>query len=218
MVSQRADGRANTRGLLLDLDDTLYDRGAAFRSWAEEVACIQLGHPLDPDQLTALIAIDRRGHRPREEFAAEALLLGLHVDAESFPFQLTEHVVAEPGVLDTIEALAQNRRIAIVTNGGAAQRAKVARIGLERVVHAVFVSSEVGVAKPDPAIFDRALQWCELAATEVMFVGDHPIVDLAPAAALGMATTWRVRGEWPESLEPPTYRITNIRELREVCA
>lgn len=206
------------RGLLLDLDDTLYDRAAAFRGWADELARAQLGRMLDSTEVDTLVALDRRGHRSRAEFAVDALELGLTVDPYRFPFLLAEHVTPEAGARETIEALAETRRIAVVTNGGAAQRVKLAKLGLDRIVHEVFVSGEVGFAKPDPAIFERALRWTELPAADVLFVGDHPVIDLAPAAALGMATAWRARSEWPDELGPPTFRVDRIVELREVCA
>jgi HAD superfamily hydrolase (TIGR01509 family) len=44
------------------------------------------------------------------------------------------------------------------------------------------------VAKPDPAIFERALEACGRSARECVFVGDNPERDLAPARALGMKT------------------------------
>ncbi len=201
------------RGLLLDLDDTLFDRAAAFEAWADGMAHVQLGRPLDPAELADLIAIDRRGHRSRRAFADDARRLGLVVDAEAFPFQLAEHVVAEPGLRDTIEALAKTRRIAVVTNGGPAQRSKLERLGLASIVRMVFVSEELGVAKPNLEIFEKALAWSELPARDVVFVGDMPAIDLAPAAALGMATAWRARGEWPAELAAPTHRIHQIAEL-----
>jgi putative hydrolase of the HAD superfamily len=203
------------RGLLLDLDDTLYDRGAAFAAWVAE----RLGHEPTPGELGELRAIDGRGHRPRPAFAADAAKLGIAVDPDRFPFELAEHVRPEPGVADAIIALAATRRVAVVTNGGSAQRSKLARIGLDRVVQATFVSGELGMAKPDPALFARALAWTELAASEVLFVGDEPAIDLAPAAALGMATAWRRRVPWPEglALAAPTFTIQRVVDLLELC-
>ncbi|MEO8698576.1 MAG: HAD family hydrolase [Kofleriaceae bacterium] len=194
--------------MLLDLDDTLFDRTAAFARWARARGF----------DATALTAIDRRGHRARSEFAGDAARLGMTIDPERFPFELAEHVEPEPAVRETVEALARSHRVAIVTNGGGAQRVKLARLALDGIVHAVFVSSEVGSAKPDHAIFERALAWLELPAGEVLFVGDEPAIDLAPAAALGMATAWRVRSEWPVRQPPPTHTITSIPELEALCA
>lgn len=206
------------RGLLLDLDDTLFDRTAAFDAWSEGIAQLQLGRRLDAGEREALHAFDRRGHRSRREFAEDARRLGLSIDAARFPFDLAEHVVPEPGVAEVIAELARSRRVAIVTNGGAAQRIKLQQIGLDKIVRQVMVSEEVGIAKPDARIFQHALAWSELAPEEILFVGDEPVIDLAPAASLGMATAWRARGTWPSELAPPTFQITAIDQLRGIVA
>jgi FMN phosphatase YigB (HAD superfamily) len=197
------------RAYLLDLDDTLFDRSAALRAWAAAQRV------LSPAEWALLVEIDGRGHRPREAFARDAYVqLGLAVDPTRFGHVLVEHVIPEPGVREAVTALAAAARVAIVTNGGSAQRAKLARLGLDGVVHAVFVSSEVGSTKPEIAIFERALAWTEHAAPEVLFVGDDPLIDLAPAASLGLATAWRARSTtWPYELAPPTHRIGSLAEL-----
>jgi len=206
------------RGLLLDLDDTLFDRGAAFDAWSDGIAAVQLGRVLTPGERETLRAFDRRGHRSRQRFAEDARALGLQVDAALFPSQLAAHVVPEEAVVETIAELARTRRVAIVTNGGTAQRVKLQRIGLESIVRMVIVSEEIGIAKPDARIFQHALKWSECAPAELLFVGDEPVIDLAPASSLGMATAWRVRGAaWPEELARPTYQIASIAALREIA-
>ncbi len=207
-------GGGTPRALLLDLDDTLFDRGAAFRAWLAG----RLGRAPGPEELEAWTELDQRGRRPRDEFAQAAARLGLAVDPDRFPFELAEHVAPEPGAREAVARLAARLRVGVVTNGGAAQRDKLARLGLAGVVHAVFVSSELGAAKPARAIFERALRWTEHAPHDVLFAGDDPIVDLAPAAAHGMVTAWRVRGEWPRWLAPPAHRIHSVAALEELCA
>jgi FMN phosphatase YigB (HAD superfamily) len=203
------------RALLIDLDDTLFDRTAALRAWSEVAARSQLGRSLVAAEWHLLRELDARGHRSREIFAGDVLAqLGLTIDPQRFAAALAEHVIPEPGVAACVARLAANRRVAIVTNGGAAQRVKLRAIGLESIVHAVFVSGELGIAKPAPGIFERALCWTEHPAAEVLFVGDDPNIDLAPAAALGMATAWRGRDvPWPVDLARPTFQIARIEEL-----
>jgi len=205
------------RALLLDLDDTLFDRNAALCAWGDHLAWTQRGRSLDREELALLLELDARGHRSRREFASDAHgRLGLVIDPNVFPAQLAEHVMIEPGVEATVARLASIMRVGIVTNGGSAQRTKLARIGLDDLVHAVFVSGELGTAKPDPEIFQRALRWTEQRPADVLFVGDHPTIDLAPAAELGMATAWRRRGMWPTGLRAPTYTIDAIAQLAEL--
>ncbi|MEJ7604592.1 MAG: hypothetical protein WKG01_42460, partial [Kofleriaceae bacterium] len=129
------------RALLLDLDDTLFDRHAAFSAWADDLAWAQRGRSVSGDELRLLGELDARGQRSRRELANDAYArLGFVIDPNTFPAALAEHVMIEDGVARTITRLAEIMRVGIVTNGGAAQRRKLARIGLEEVVHAVFVS------------------------------------------------------------------------------
>ena len=202
------------RAILFDLDDTLFDRTAALRRWATS----QLGD-VDAEAFAWIGELDQRGRRPRLHFAAGMIeRFGVQRTvaelATAFPGELATHVEPEPGVRPAIERLAVEARVAIVTNGGAAQRDKLARAGLAHVIRDVFVSGELGVAKPAPAIFERALAWAGVPASECIFVGDDPILDLEPAAALGMATAWIPRAPWPAALAlSPTYTIASIGAL-----
>jgi HAD superfamily hydrolase (TIGR01509 family) len=201
------------RGIFFDLDDTLFDRTAALCRWVDT----HVG-ALDAAERSWVIALDDRGRRPRLHFAAGLVArFGIKRTvtelAAAFPAELAEHVEPEPGVHDVIARLAEHRRVAIVTNGGAAQRDKLARAGLADLVPTVFVSGELGVAKPAAAIFERVLAWSELSAGECLFVGDDPLNDIAPAAALGMGTAWRTRELWPIELACPQYTIRSIGEL-----
>lgn len=53
-----------------------------------------------------------------------------------------------------------------------------------------FISSEVGLHKPDPRIFEQALAQTGLSAGEVLVLGNEVEVDLKPAKNLGMQTLW----------------------------
>lgn len=200
------------RAIFFDLDDTLFDRTAALRRWV----VAQIG-TLDHAALAWVIELDDRGRQSRLHFAAGVIeRFELHRTvtelATAFPRELATHVEPEPGVRATLAQLAANHSVAIVTNGGAAQRAKLARAGLADVVETVFVSSELGLAKPAPGIFEHALAWSSVAAGECLFVGDDPINDIAPAAALGMATAWLPRGRWIGDLVP-SFTIASIPQL-----
>lgn len=206
--------------LLLDLDDTLYDRDRALVAWAQRCARAQVGHELSREALAALRRIDHGGHRDRRAFAADARALGLTVDPEQFPFAIAGELTVDPTTVATLTRLADRYRLAIVTNGGPAQRIKLAALGLADLRCAIIVSGELGVAKPDRAIFDAALRACDAASHEAVFVGDHPYIDIAAAAALGMATAWRIHHgrtpPWPRELAAPRWTIAAIDELPEL--
>ena len=207
------------RAVFLDLDDTLFDRTAALRRWAAATL-----PELDEADERWLLACDGHGRRARLDFATDLvarfeLPTRAEVLASAFPLQLAAHVEREAGVREQIARLAIQTRVAVVTNGsGAAQRMKLRRLGLDQLVHAVFISGELGIAKPSPEIFHHALRWSGQAAASCLFVGDDPINDIAPAAALGIATAWRERDAWPSELPSPTFRLPSITALEQVCA
>jgi putative hydrolase of the HAD superfamily len=65
--------------------------------------------------------------------------------------------------------------------------ALLAGLGVADLFQSVLIPARVGYSKPDPRIFNDALESLGVRAAETVFVGDHPEIDLAPAAALGMA-------------------------------
>jgi len=207
------------RAVFLDLDDTLFDRDAALRRWAASML-----PALDADDEAWLAACDGRGHRARLAFATDVVTrFGLpllpEVLASAFSLQLAAHVEREAGVRELIARLAIQTRVAIVSNGsGAAQRMKLRRLGLDQLVHAVFISGELGCEKPAPEIFQHALRWAGQPASQCLFVGDDPVLDIQPAAALGLTTAWRARTAWPAELAPPTHQLGSLAALEQVCA
>lgn len=68
------------------------------------------------------------------------------------------------------------------------------RSDFDELFNAVVISGEVGIRKPDPAIYELAAQRLELAPAAIAFVDDLP-GNLKPARALGMATVHHRRAE-----------------------
>jgi len=76
--------------------------------------------------------------------------------------------------------------ILVVSNFDARVRALLGALGLGTLIDRVTISSEAGAAKPDPAIFARALADAGLAASDVVHVGDTIKEDLRGARAAGI--------------------------------
>ena len=64
----------------------------------------------------------------------------------------------------------------------------LADVGLAPLLDCVVLPSDVGAAKPSPAIFERALALLGATGAQTIFVGDDPETDLAGAARLGLRT------------------------------
>lgn len=112
--------------------------------------------------------------------------------AAAFTTGMQEFGDLYPGALDVVRALAERGPIALVTNAiSQIQRRRIERVGLAEHLDAVVISSEVGVSKPSPAIFDHAFdQLGPLDPTATLMVGDSLTSDMAGGVAAGLPTCW----------------------------
>ena len=88
-------------------------------------------------------------------------------------------------------------RLGIITHGWAVKQAeKIVRLGLVPFLdpRAIFISDLIGISKPNPKLYQVALEDLGLAASQVMYVGDSPEHDVAPPRSLGMVAVWVARG------------------------
>lgn len=208
--------------LLIDLDDTLVDRSAAFASWATDFVARHNG---TTDDVEWIIRKDRGGYCPRIELASMLKEhFGLPEDVpdvlQSIMGEHLKRVELYSGVEGALkEFRARGARIVVVTNGVTErQLIKYQRVGLEALTDAVVVSETVGYSKPHPAIFSAALELVP-ADTEVWMVGDNAIADVQGANDLGFSTAWisHVR-HWPLEFSPSIIGVTPAQALDAVLA
>jgi putative hydrolase of the HAD superfamily len=108
-----------------------------------------------------------------------------------------------PGAQELVRRLAQRVPVAIVTNGPPdIQRLKIEQAGIAPHLSAVVISGELGVGKPDPAIFRRALELLEVAPERAVMVGDNWERDVLGARAVGMRALWISQGRPVPAPEP----------------
>jgi putative hydrolase of the HAD superfamily len=116
-----------------------------------------------------------------------------------------------PEVPPVLRRLAPRYRLVSVTNGNS----DVARTPLAGLFHRSLTAAGVGAAKPDPALFEGALDWAGLDATQAVHVGDDPRLDVEAARRIGMQAVWVNRSgqTWPEDLAPPVVEVTDLNGL-----
>ena len=121
-----------------------------------------------------------------------------------------------------LAVLQQSYRLAVVSNFTGNLRPCLEELDLMRYFSAVADSGHVGVTKPDPRLFQHALESLRDGARNadgepVWMVGDNFEADIRPAAGLGMQTAWLAP---PVARSPdanlPTVRLTTLTELAEV--
>ena len=115
-----------------------------------------------------------------------------------------------------LAGLAGSYRLAVVTNGASClQREKLDYAGLADRFDVIVVSADVGVGKPDPAVFRHALQRLGAANGRAVMVGDSLARDVDGAEAAGLAAIWvnRARRARPDGRR----MLVEIRSLAELA-
>ena len=111
--------------------------------------------------------------------------------------------------------------LAVVTNGAAdAQRDKLQVLGIEQWFDAIVISGEVGIAKPQAAIFQVALDRLGVEPERTWHVGDSPATDVAGAKAAGIGAVWLNRHGLArtDSDPPPDLEIRSLAALEGLAA
>ncbi|MDH3603764.1 MAG: HAD family hydrolase [Candidatus Tectomicrobia bacterium] len=211
--------------VLFDLDCTLVDRLEQTRRYAVQFAAHFRDHLVhaDPVHLAdVILAADGLGYRPATRFADMIEQLQWHyrpalVDLESHWYaHFASLAVAMDGAVEVLAALqTKGLSLGIITNGSVgSQRTKIDQLGLQTYCQAIVISEAVGMKKPDPAIFQHALDALGVPPASAWFVGDHPVNDIAGAQRAGLTPVWLAGSHpWPSDREPPPYRITHVSEL-----
>jgi putative hydrolase of the HAD superfamily len=108
-----------------------------------------------------------------------------------------------PDAAPALEELrAAGTRLVIASNWDCSLPDWLEPLGLLELVDAVVTSADVGAAKPDPALFLRALEQAGVPAAEAVHVGDSLDNDVAGARAAGIRPLLLVRhGEPPPGVE-----------------
>ena len=112
-------------------------------------------------------------------------LYALDLEAASHPFYPDA-----PFVLQTLHE--RGCRVAVVSNIHFDFRPEFAAAGIDEYVDAFVLSFEHGIQKPDPRMFELALESLSVDAHEAVMVGDQVALD-APAIRAGVAT-WLLPG------------------------
>jgi putative hydrolase of the HAD superfamily len=95
--------------------------------------------------------------------------------------------VVRPGTMEALERLrSRGLRLAIVSNAEGQVENDARRFGLAPFFDTIIDSHIVGVAKPDPRIFQIALERLGVAPDEVRYAGDIYSIDMLGARAAGI--------------------------------
>ena len=181
------------RALIIDYGGVLTtDLFASFADF-----CTREG--LEPAQVARAFRDDREARRALVDFecgrledaAFEAMLAArLGVAPDGLIRGLFEGVEPDPDMVAAVAAAkAAGIRVALLSNSWGAT--SYDRTGWDELFDATVISGEVGIRKPDPAIYAIASERLGVAPRQTVFVDDLE-QNLAPARAAGMAVVHHV--------------------------
>jgi len=194
-------------GILLDLDNTLYDFGSA-----KEEACRQVvsavGVGTADDLVRAFLFSPFGVESPKaiQSFLSEQGI----TDPETFMHAVQvythakiEAIRAYPGVYETLLKIhTAGLKIGAITNASKAHASeRLLHIGAADFFDCLVTPDTTGMKKPDPAMFLHAASLLKIQPHQRCAVGDNLVNDIRPAQEAGMCT---IHAEYGNRL-PPEY-------------
>ncbi|MFH0963114.1 MAG: HAD hydrolase-like protein [Planctomycetota bacterium] len=224
------------RGIFFDIDDTLYSTTEFARKArrASVERMVELGLKIDAEtclkELEEVIAefsanygqhfdklIARLGPGAVGDLNPAVLVAGAVM---AYHATKEQDLAPFPGVAEVFRKLSRTSLVVgVITEGLAVKQAeKLLWLGLHPFVTpgAIFISDQIGISKPNPKLFKRALDTTGLRAAEAMYVGNRATHDVDPPAALGMHTVlFEHGGKYAGQLggAKPDYVIHGFEEL-----
>lgn len=227
--------------LFIDLDNTLYDFSGNSRE-----AYIAVYNQLDYDRWfrsfehyyeiyeeynLRLWALYAEGKITKEHLNAERYSHPLRVvgapDPEAIGAQFWDEAMKRlplgsrlmPHAKEILTYLRPKYKMYILSNGFTElQSRKMQSAGIAHYFDGMILSEDIGVNKPNPAIFTHALQVAGSTAEESLMIGDNYEVDIEGAQRVGIDQVFYniskkdLNPEYPQ----PTFTITSLLELKEI--
>lgn len=220
--------------LILDADGTLLDFRRA-EALALEKTPIQMGMQVSGDYCDTYHAINDslwrefeagilQAHEVRSQRFKQLLeRLDIAGDSHALSEAFLKNLVRESTFIDGAESLLTGLKnrigLVLLTNGFAdVQRARIARLGLGDTFDHVIISEEVGVAKPDRAIFEIVFERMGRPdKAGVLIVGDSLFSDIRGGSDYGIDTCWFNTDQRANTTGiEPTYEIGHLNEIAEL--
>lgn len=221
--------------VLFDADDTLLDFGKS-EAAALQQAFDMFGLPLTDEIRAGYLEINHglwkaleRGevdkphvlaHRFQETFVRFGIAGPTDGSFErEYQRLLGEGAYLVDGAVDVLNALKRHCRLAIVTNGVTATQTNRLRLsGLDQIIGDVFISEQIGVAKPQAGFFDAVFAVMgEPDRSRVLIVGDSLTSDMRGGEVAGIDSCWyNPAGKRNDTGVRITYEITDLAELLKI--
>lgn len=226
------------KNLFIDLDDTLYDfSGASRESFMETYELLQYDRFFDSfehylslyepynlelwriygeGKITKAELNKRRYSHPLEAVGIYDQELADTFCCEALSRIPTKDKLVE-GAVELLEYLRPKYNMYILSNGfQELQSYKMRTAGIDKYFDDIILSEEIGVNKPNPRLFEYALQKSGAMLEESIMIGDMFETDIAGAANIGMEQIYFNPKKKENCIFTPTYMVTGLLQIKEI--
>ena len=165
-------------------------------------------HDLSHIRLTLIqLGLSRCGYTNSYDLAEQAFAVY---------FKARNDVALFDGTHTQLSALKKNYKIGALTNGNA----DLTLVGIDHLFDFYFNSAQLGLSKPHPDFFAKAIEHTGVHAQNFIHIGDHPGHDIAGAQAAGMRTIWMnpEQRAWPNGQATACAEIQHLSQLSAAVA
>lgn len=196
------------KGVLLDLDDTLYDYKSVNKiALAYTFDQISKSQHISIEEVSKVFSIARSqintelnttasSHNRLLYFQRMYEIWGVHpvrFSLETYEYYwstLLDHIQVNDFVYDFLDSI-RDKKICILTDLTAhIQHRKLKKLNLEPYINYLVTSEEAGREKPHPYMFMLAAQKMDLKTTELCMIGDNYEKDILGAQQLNIEAFW----------------------------
>ncbi|MFS0864856.1 HAD family hydrolase [Fredinandcohnia sp. 179-A 10B2 NHS] len=210
------------KGVLFDLDGTLLNRDDSVNMFIHrQYDRFQhaVGHIPKATYVKRFIELDNRGYTWKDkvyhQLVSEFSITDLTWEEllQDYIVELKYNCVPFPNLVSMLEELQRNNLVlGIITNGkGKFQMNNIEALGIKKYFQTIVISECEGIKKPDPLIFNRALERLSISPNESIFVGDHPDNDVSAAQNVGMKGIWKKDYQWKNVTAD--YMVDDLGEI-----
>ncbi len=129
-------------------------------------------------------------------------------------YQARSEVVLYENTVRVLDALGQQFKLAVITNGNA----DLGLIGLDDKFQHIQRASIDNPPKPHPHMFVTCIEHFGIEPSALAHIGDNIVTDVQGAQAVGARTVWYKHADqtWPETQQHPTATVTSLQELSDL--
>lgn len=217
------------KGIVFDLDHTLFDRYKTFEAVSYDFYNKLKGKiRVNREELYKImcetdLSFNHLGWDRIDEYIERLGIFSQPHEKNEYSKTLfsffNEYAVKFEFTIPLLAELRKSYKIALITNGPSErQRAKLRLLDLEDKFDYIYISGERGFEKPDLMPFKETAEALGLLPRELLYVGDHPVFDVDASRRAGYTPIWvKTIPDWQfDELEKAEYEVDTVEQLPEV--